>query len=151
MPDTPPLSAPVRGFFPSSSDTKAKQPNGSKSKLTKATSLPGKNGNPTFAAVAAGYDKSPGEWPAPTAFHFRTVDVPCRLCPAGPHTDSQFLLQVGMDLLKFLQTNQIFPAALAFHTFLLTVMALTGMWLTLGQQRGWDSPGRVVSFLRQPP
>lgn len=61
----------------------------------------------------------------PTAFHF---------CPAGPRTDSQFLLQVGMDLLKFLQTNQIFPAALAFHTFLLTVMALTGMWLTLGQQ-----------------
>ncbi|XP_030646920.1 transmembrane protein 131 [Chanos chanos] len=29
-------------------------------KLTKSTSLPGKNGNPTFAAVAAGYDKSPG-------------------------------------------------------------------------------------------
>uniref|UniRef100_A0A8B9Z6E8 Transmembrane protein 131 n=1 Tax=Bos mutus grunniens TaxID=30521 RepID=A0A8B9Z6E8_BOSMU len=24
--------------------------------------LPGKNGNPTFAAVTAGYDKSPGEW-----------------------------------------------------------------------------------------
>ncbi|XP_006244917.1 transmembrane protein 131 isoform X1 [Rattus norvegicus] len=44
----------------SGSDTKAKQPNGSKSKLTKAASLPGKNGNPTFAAVAAGYDKSPG-------------------------------------------------------------------------------------------
>uniref|UniRef100_A0AAY4DQ84 Transmembrane protein 131 n=1 Tax=Denticeps clupeoides TaxID=299321 RepID=A0AAY4DQ84_9TELE len=30
---------------------------GTKNKLT---SLPGKNGNPTFAAVAAGYDKSPG-------------------------------------------------------------------------------------------
>ncbi|XP_063057580.1 transmembrane protein 131 [Engraulis encrasicolus] len=29
-------------------------------KLTKSNSLPGKNGNPTFAAVAAGYDKSPG-------------------------------------------------------------------------------------------
>uniref|UniRef100_A0AAY4DXA9 Transmembrane protein 131 n=1 Tax=Denticeps clupeoides TaxID=299321 RepID=A0AAY4DXA9_9TELE len=28
--------------------------------LNKLTSLPGKNGNPTFAAVAAGYDKSPG-------------------------------------------------------------------------------------------
>ncbi|GAB1284887.1 Transmembrane protein 131 [Apodemus speciosus] len=41
------------------SDTKAKQPSGSKSRLTKAASLPGKNGNPTFAAVAAGYDKSP--------------------------------------------------------------------------------------------
>lgn len=127
----------MREFFPSySSDTKVRQTNSSKSKLTKAASLPGKNGNPTFAAVAAGYDKSPGEWPAPTAFHFWTVGVARGLCPAGPRTDPQFLLQVGMDLLKFLQTNQIFPAALAFHTFLLTVMALTGMWLTLGQQRG---------------
>ncbi|XP_030776728.1 transmembrane protein 131 isoform X2 [Rhinopithecus roxellana] len=44
----------------SSSDPKIKQPNGSKHKLTKAASLPGKNGNPTFAAVTAGYDKSPG-------------------------------------------------------------------------------------------
>ncbi|XP_055395362.1 transmembrane protein 131 isoform X2 [Bubalus kerabau] len=42
------------------SDSKAKQPSGSKHKLAKAASLPGKNGNPTFAAVAAGYDKSPG-------------------------------------------------------------------------------------------
>uniref|UniRef100_A0A671R883 Transmembrane protein 131-like n=1 Tax=Sinocyclocheilus anshuiensis TaxID=1608454 RepID=A0A671R883_9TELE len=31
-------------------------------KLTKSASLPGQNGNPTFAAVAAGYDKSPGEF-----------------------------------------------------------------------------------------
>ncbi|XP_063809389.1 transmembrane protein 131 isoform X2 [Pseudophryne corroboree] len=31
-----------------------------KHKLTKASSLPGRNGNPTFAAVAAGYDKNPG-------------------------------------------------------------------------------------------
>ncbi|XP_069613920.1 transmembrane protein 131 isoform X2 [Ranitomeya imitator] len=30
-----------------------------KPKLTKASSLPGRNGNPTFAAVAAGYDKNP--------------------------------------------------------------------------------------------
>ncbi|XP_051567447.1 transmembrane protein 131-like isoform X2 [Myxocyprinus asiaticus] len=29
-------------------------------KLTKSASLPGQNGNPTFAAVAAGYDRSPG-------------------------------------------------------------------------------------------
>ncbi|XP_007957641.1 transmembrane protein 131 [Orycteropus afer afer] len=43
-----------------SSDPKTKQPSGSKHKLTKAASLPGKNGNPTFAAVTAGYDKSPG-------------------------------------------------------------------------------------------
>ncbi|NXX85566.1 TM131 protein, partial [Urocolius indicus] len=43
-----------------SSETKGKQPNGTKHKLAKAASLPGRNGNPTFAAVAAGYDKSPG-------------------------------------------------------------------------------------------
>lgn len=42
------------------SETKPKQPNGTKHKLAKAASLPGRNGNPTFAAVAAGYDKSPG-------------------------------------------------------------------------------------------
>uniref|UniRef100_A0A671TB38 Transmembrane protein 131-like n=1 Tax=Sinocyclocheilus anshuiensis TaxID=1608454 RepID=A0A671TB38_9TELE len=30
-------------------------------KLTNSASLPGQNGNPTFAAVAAGYDKSPGD------------------------------------------------------------------------------------------
>ncbi|NWQ69965.1 TM131 protein, partial [Neopipo cinnamomea] len=43
-----------------SNETKNKQPNGTKHKLSKAASLPGRNGNPTFAAVAAGYDKSPG-------------------------------------------------------------------------------------------
>ncbi|XP_074848005.1 transmembrane protein 131 isoform X2 [Carettochelys insculpta] len=43
-----------------SNETKSKQPNGAKHKLAKAASLPGRNGNPTFAAVAAGYDKSPG-------------------------------------------------------------------------------------------
>uniref|UniRef100_A0A6Q2WTT3 Transmembrane protein 131 n=1 Tax=Esox lucius TaxID=8010 RepID=A0A6Q2WTT3_ESOLU len=32
-------------------------------KLVNAPSLPGKNGNPTFAAVAAGYDRSPGRTP----------------------------------------------------------------------------------------
>uniref|UniRef100_A0A4W3JKM1 Transmembrane protein 131 n=1 Tax=Callorhinchus milii TaxID=7868 RepID=A0A4W3JKM1_CALMI len=42
------------------SDVGFKPVNSNKSKFTKAPSLPGKNGNPTFAAVAAGYDKSPG-------------------------------------------------------------------------------------------
>ncbi|KAI6079553.1 Transmembrane protein 131 [Aix galericulata] len=43
-----------------SNEMKSKQPSGTKHKLAKAASLPGRNGNPTFAAVAAGYDKSPG-------------------------------------------------------------------------------------------
>uniref|UniRef100_A0A8C7M9E9 Transmembrane protein 131 n=1 Tax=Oncorhynchus kisutch TaxID=8019 RepID=A0A8C7M9E9_ONCKI len=41
------------------SETNLKKAPGNK--LANATSLPGKNGNPTFAAVAAGYDRSPGE------------------------------------------------------------------------------------------
>ncbi|XP_031678147.1 transmembrane protein 131 [Oncorhynchus kisutch] len=40
------------------SETNLKKAPGNK--LANATSLPGKNGNPTFAAVAAGYDRSPG-------------------------------------------------------------------------------------------
>lgn len=63
-------------LFPFSfSDPKTKHPNGSKHKLAKAASLPGKNGNPTFAAVTAGYDKSPGEWPGVTAFPSGTVGM----------------------------------------------------------------------------
>ncbi|XP_051782826.1 transmembrane protein 131 [Erpetoichthys calabaricus] len=42
------------------SENAVKKPNANKHKLAKSSSLPGKNGNPTFAAVAAGYDKSPG-------------------------------------------------------------------------------------------
>lgn len=43
-------------------------------KLPAVAPLPGKNGNPTFAAVAAGYDKSPGKY----------TQVTCR--PNGPAT-----------------------------------------------------------------
>lgn len=43
------------------SETGLKKAAGNKSKLAPLATLPGKNGNPTFAAVAAGYDKSPGE------------------------------------------------------------------------------------------
>uniref|UniRef100_A0AAY4DXK1 Transmembrane protein 131 n=1 Tax=Denticeps clupeoides TaxID=299321 RepID=A0AAY4DXK1_9TELE len=54
---SPPPSCPspttTRGSYTSTLSTIRYPPN-------KLTSLPGKNGNPTFAAVAAGYDKSPG-------------------------------------------------------------------------------------------
>ncbi|XP_071064811.1 transmembrane protein 131 isoform X2 [Dasypus novemcinctus] len=65
-PPAAPCPAACRGSYSSivnsgsGSDPKTKQPSGSKHKLTKAASLPGQNGNPTFAAVTAGYDKSPG-------------------------------------------------------------------------------------------
>ncbi|XP_064166359.1 transmembrane protein 131 isoform X2 [Anguilla rostrata] len=62
-PPPAPLLVP-RGSYSSvvnaNSETGVKSASGNKNKLTKSTSLPGKNGNPTFAAVAAGYDKSPG-------------------------------------------------------------------------------------------
>ncbi|XP_052415123.1 transmembrane protein 131 isoform X2 [Carassius gibelio] len=61
---SPPPTSPVlvpRGSYGSvphtSSEANLKAPG---NKLTKSASLPGQNGNPTFAAVAAGYDKSPG-------------------------------------------------------------------------------------------
>ncbi|XP_062982361.1 transmembrane protein 131 [Elgaria multicarinata webbii] len=41
-------------------EPKSKLLSGAKHKVAKTASLPGRNGNPTFAAVAAGYDKSPG-------------------------------------------------------------------------------------------
>ncbi|XP_056131690.1 transmembrane protein 131 [Lampris incognitus] len=62
---SPPPSSPSlvsRGTYSSvlntSSEGNLKKVQGNK--LPIATSLPGKNGNPTFAAVAAGYDRSPG-------------------------------------------------------------------------------------------
>ncbi|XP_059427078.1 transmembrane protein 131-like isoform X2 [Carassius carassius] len=61
---SPPPTSPIlvpRGSYGSvphtSSEANLKAPG---NKLTKSASLPGQNGNPTFAAVAAGYDKSPG-------------------------------------------------------------------------------------------
>ncbi|KAJ3584518.1 hypothetical protein NHX12_015013 [Muraenolepis orangiensis] len=42
------------------SDLGSRAPPPTKAKLIKSVSLPGQNGNPTFAAVTAGYDKSPG-------------------------------------------------------------------------------------------
>uniref|UniRef100_A0AAZ3STM7 Transmembrane protein 131 n=1 Tax=Oncorhynchus tshawytscha TaxID=74940 RepID=A0AAZ3STM7_ONCTS len=61
-----PLSSPslvTRGTYSqvlnANSETNLKKAPGNK--LANATSLPGKNGNPTFAAVAAGYDRTPGE------------------------------------------------------------------------------------------
>uniref|UniRef100_A0A667ZTX3 Transmembrane protein 131 n=1 Tax=Myripristis murdjan TaxID=586833 RepID=A0A667ZTX3_9TELE len=54
---SPPPSSPglvSRGTYSSVLNTR--------NKLSVATSLPGKNGNPTFAAVAAGYDRSPGKY-----------------------------------------------------------------------------------------
>ncbi|XP_052365057.1 transmembrane protein 131-like isoform X2 [Oncorhynchus keta] len=48
---------------------------GMKNKLTKLVSVPGQNGNPTFAAVAAGFDKSPGCSATKAAVGSRDRDV----------------------------------------------------------------------------
>lgn len=50
----------VRTFGLSYSEGNQKKAPGNK--LSAAAPLPGKNGTPTFAAVAAGYDKSPGKY-----------------------------------------------------------------------------------------
>ncbi|XP_028837651.1 transmembrane protein 131 isoform X3 [Denticeps clupeoides] len=62
---SPPPSCPspttTRGSYTSTLSTISDvAPLGVAGTKNKLTSLPGKNGNPTFAAVAAGYDKSPG-------------------------------------------------------------------------------------------
>ncbi|XP_028939043.1 transmembrane protein 131 isoform X2 [Ornithorhynchus anatinus] len=67
-PSPPPAPFPfgLRGTYSnivnsgSGNEPKSKPPTSSKHRLAKAASLPGRNGNPTFAAVAAGYDRSPG-------------------------------------------------------------------------------------------
>uniref|UniRef100_A0A665TWD4 Uncharacterized protein n=1 Tax=Echeneis naucrates TaxID=173247 RepID=A0A665TWD4_ECHNA len=62
---SPPPTSPnplSRGTYSSvlNSNSEGQQKKAPGNKLPTATPLPGKNGNPTFAAVAAGYDKSPG-------------------------------------------------------------------------------------------
>ncbi|XP_059196882.1 transmembrane protein 131 [Centropristis striata] len=62
---SPPPTSPSllsRGTYSSvlNSNSELNQKKAPGNKLSAATPLPGKNGNPTFAAVAAGYDKSPG-------------------------------------------------------------------------------------------
>ncbi|XP_067369702.1 transmembrane protein 131 isoform X3 [Channa argus] len=62
---SPPPTSPSllsRGTYSSvlNSNSEGNQKKAPGNKLSTPTPLPGKNGNPTFAAVAAGYDKSPG-------------------------------------------------------------------------------------------
>ncbi|XP_026160759.1 transmembrane protein 131 isoform X3 [Mastacembelus armatus] len=62
---SPPPTSPSllsRGSYSSvlNSNSEGNQKKAPGNKISTATPLPGKNGNPTFAAVAAGYDKSPG-------------------------------------------------------------------------------------------
>uniref|UniRef100_A0A672GKI0 Transmembrane protein 131 n=1 Tax=Salarias fasciatus TaxID=181472 RepID=A0A672GKI0_SALFA len=73
---SPPPTSPsllTRGTYSSvlnsSSDTQTTPGN----KLPSPSPLPGKNGNPTFAAVAAGYDKSPGKYATSRSSSFVTA------------------------------------------------------------------------------
>uniref|UniRef100_A0A671R845 Transmembrane protein 131-like n=1 Tax=Sinocyclocheilus anshuiensis TaxID=1608454 RepID=A0A671R845_9TELE len=60
-------------------------------KLTKSASLPGQNGNPTFAAVAAGYDKSPGEFASSKADSLGKVPLPHMTSVESDGSDSSGL------------------------------------------------------------
>lgn len=94
-----------------SSDPKTKQPGGSKHKLTKAASLPGQNGNPTFAAVTAGYDKSPG------GCCTRAGAGGSRLWPDGPLIDSDSVVTGGNGFAKVSSNKTDFPSGLGLsHT-----------------------------------
>ncbi|KAF4016051.1 hypothetical protein G4228_007527 [Cervus hanglu yarkandensis] len=98
------------------SDSKAKQPSGSKHKLTKAASLPGKNGNPTFAAVTAGYDKSPGEWLASDTRHPwpRPGGTPVARLPSA---DSESVITGGNGFAKVSSSKTDFSSSLGIsHT-----------------------------------
>lgn len=105
-------------FAFSFSDPKIKQPSGSKHKLTKAASLPGKNGNPTFAAVTAGYDKSPGEWPGIR----RPVTAGLQawwnyLWPSLPLIDSESIVTGGNGFAKVSSNKTDFSSSLGIsHT-----------------------------------
>lgn len=59
-PTSPSLPSRVSYSSVLNSNSEVNQKKAPGNKLSTATPLPGKNGNPTFAAVAAGYDKSPG-------------------------------------------------------------------------------------------
>uniref|UniRef100_A0A8C6TDC6 Transmembrane protein 131 n=1 Tax=Neogobius melanostomus TaxID=47308 RepID=A0A8C6TDC6_9GOBI len=72
---SPPPTSPSllpRGTYSSVLNSQKKAPG---CKLPVAPPLPGKNGNPTFAAVAAGYDKSPGgSGPGKSLNHMTSVE-----------------------------------------------------------------------------
>uniref|UniRef100_A0A8C2WV74 Transmembrane protein 131 n=1 Tax=Cyclopterus lumpus TaxID=8103 RepID=A0A8C2WV74_CYCLU len=75
---SPPPTSPVllsRGSYSSvlNSNSEGNQKKAPGNKLCAAPPLPGKNGTPTFAAVAAGYDKSPGKTDKPLA-HMTSVE-----------------------------------------------------------------------------
>ncbi|XP_028299716.1 transmembrane protein 131 [Gouania willdenowi] len=77
--NSPPPTSPSllpRGTYSSvlNSNSEGLQKKAPGNKISATTPLPGKNGNPTFAAVAAGYDKSPGgSGPGKTENHSKTL------------------------------------------------------------------------------
>lgn len=74
---SPPPTSPIllsRGTYSSVLNSDGNQKKAPGNKLSAAAQLPGKNGNPTFAAVAAGYDKSPGgSGPGKTDSHGKSL------------------------------------------------------------------------------
>lgn len=86
--------------------------------MTKAASLPGKNGNPTFAAVTAGYDKSPGECPGirkPVAAGLQAWWN--YLWPSLPLIDSESIVTGGNGFAKVSSNKTDFSSSLGIsHT-----------------------------------
>uniref|UniRef100_A0A4W5K0J3 Transmembrane protein 131 n=1 Tax=Hucho hucho TaxID=62062 RepID=A0A4W5K0J3_9TELE len=114
---------------------------GIKNKLTKSVSVPGQNGNPTFAAVAAGFDKSPGCSAAKVSVGSRDRDVLQHLSSVeSDGSDSSGLWSpVGNDSRPSLNSVNSFSAFGPSNTFNLSGV-FSGM--TLGRsamepQQSW--------------
>uniref|UniRef100_A0A8C4V3N9 Transmembrane protein 131 n=1 Tax=Falco tinnunculus TaxID=100819 RepID=A0A8C4V3N9_FALTI len=133
-----------------SSETKSKQPNGTKHKLAKAASLPGRNGNPTFAAVAAGYDKSPGGGGLPKVSPSKT-DVSSNISISHTVVDSDGSDSSGLWSPISNPSSPDFTPLNSFSAFGHS-LNLTGARSAYGQdvQRNWSEFNNVPSSIWDP-
>ncbi|RMC06677.1 hypothetical protein DUI87_16116 [Hirundo rustica rustica] len=141
-----------------SNETKTKQPNGTKHKLAKAASLPGRNGNPTFAAVAAGYDKSPGGSGLPKVSPSKT-DVSSNISISHTVVDSDGSDSSGLWSPMSNPSSPDFTPLNSFsafgHSFNLTGEVFSKLGLArsaYGQdvQRNWNEFNNVPSSIWDP-
>uniref|UniRef100_A0A8B9C7F7 Transmembrane protein 131 n=1 Tax=Anser brachyrhynchus TaxID=132585 RepID=A0A8B9C7F7_9AVES len=127
-----------------SNEMKSKQPSGTKHKLAKAASLPGRNGNPTFAAVAAGYDKSPGGSGLPKVSPSKT-DVSSNISISHAVVDSDGSDSSGLWSPISNPSSPDFTPLNSFSAFGHS-FNLTGVWA----HASMPTPKRMTSILGNP-
>lgn len=129
------------------SESKSKLLSGAKHKVAKAASVPGRNGTPTFAAVAAGYDKSPGNahsWKSKNSLLSNPHALPCFCSVYNP------FLQVAAAWRSRQQLKRNLLDVWMFLMQLVKVMARTG---NFGQSfwnwrpaNPWPAPGKQFAL-----